>query len=1118
MHYYRFHLYLLTASVLSISPSTVGAQELSAEPVITTGLSQPVFVTAAPGDEDRLFVVERTGDIRVFDLQSNTLLETPYLSVSVSTVGSGGLLGLAFDPNFASNGRFYTYSTKEGSAPNLGNIVIERFTANGDPLISNSANEGSAHTLLTIEGSQNYNHNGGWIGFRPNDANRLYMAVGDGGLSNDNNNNAQNVNKLFGKLLRIDVGGDDGYTIPAGNMMGGRPEVYSIGLRNPWRASFDRSTSDLYIGDVGQDVWEEVNFQAGGGTAAPAGGLNYGWRAKEGSRDNPAVDDPFPADAIDPLYEYPHGIGYSITGGYVYRGTAIPELQGQYFFGDFIFGRIWSGERSGNDLVNIVDRSARLGPAGGGPAWPSHLVSFGEDARGELYMVGINGVVYRMAAEPDLELFNAWTGGGDDDNWTTVGNWGSATPVPPAALVFAGSTRLTPNNDFPAHTPFNAIAFHSNAGAFTLGGNPITLTAADSAASRTGGISNNSTSLQTINVGLTLATGVHGFSGGTGGLALNPAGGLVRDPGGVATFAPESGGISTTMISNTNGILGGWSRVGNGLTAGWASVDTDGQIVPFSNYTTVSGGGMIASNPSSNVDIAVAGSPVTMATEGTTDINTLRYNVKSAVQSVEVGAGNTLRLGTMGGILRTGTTNDNGTILEIGVPGDGSVLTAGGPSADTPGEIVLDTGTGSRSEDTAINISSIIADNGAGAVRLIKTGFASAVLHGANMHTGGTYVVAGRLEVRTTPNTLGSTSVTVTPGGQVFLNSPAAAGAYTQAFQIAGNGTAEAGGLGAIRLGPAAVDGTVTLHGDARISRFDGAATINGRITGGFDLELGGYDSDAISVVQLTNTNNDWTGDTQIRHASVVRLGASEVLPHGAGKGDLVFDVSSDPDRKAILDLNGFNETINGASRVGSTGERAVIQNSKTNTLSTLTLGGNDHDSSFDGTIEGPHSGKGDIALTKVGIGRVTLAGLNHYQGGTTIEAGELAVTGRLATQGLGGASGPVLINTSPTSGATLSGRGDGATTGLVGNVMMAAINNGNRARIAPGTTGTPGADQGPLVVDSLTVGNGAQLLFDLLDAAAPIGNDQIHRNTASVGTVSFDNSAQIVVSGGSRR
>jgi glucose/arabinose dehydrogenase len=252
--------------------------------------------------------------------------------------------------------------------------------------------------ILRIEHTSDNAHNAGWIGFRPTDPGRLYIAVGDGNGSNDPFNSGQNIDTLVGKMLRIDVSGDSGYTIPAGNLTSGLPEIYQYGLRNPWRNSFDRATGDFWIADVGQSQREEINFQAAGSP----GGQNYGWRTKEGTLItglNPGG--PF-GGLTDPIHEFVHNQGASITGGYVYRGTALPELQGQYFFSDFTSGRTWSLRYDGNRVSNLKDWSSQLDPDGQGPLTMAfQIASFGEDAAGELYMVTIGrGTVYRIVPEP----------------------------------------------------------------------------------------------------------------------------------------------------------------------------------------------------------------------------------------------------------------------------------------------------------------------------------------------------------------------------------------------------------------------------------------------------------------------------------------------------------------------------------------------------------------------------------------------------------------------------------------------------------------------------------------------------------------------------------------------
>jgi glucose/arabinose dehydrogenase len=382
------------------------AQSLRLEPVITSGLWAPIFLTAPPGDNNRLFILERGGAIRVFDRQTNTLLPTPYASIPATAAsGEQGLLGLAFDPDFANNGRFYVNYSRDGIGDEHGDIVVARYTASGDPMTSNVANT-TAETLLVIDHTEY--HYGGWIGFRHTDPGRLYVAVGDSFLTVP----AQNVDSLLGKMLRIDVSGPTGYTIPEGNLSGGLPEIYQYGLRNPWRNSFDRATGDLWIADVGQNLMEEINYQAAGSP----GGQNFGWAAKEGTLVTGAYGPgPFP-DLIDPIYEYGHEVGQSITGGYVYRGSAMPSMQGQYFFGDFSAGRTWTLQYDGESVTGPTEWTDQL-PIGG-----YNLASFGEDAQGELYMVGIStGEVYRI-----VESLNEWSQIGSA-TWHTANHWSSET-------------------------------------------------------------------------------------------------------------------------------------------------------------------------------------------------------------------------------------------------------------------------------------------------------------------------------------------------------------------------------------------------------------------------------------------------------------------------------------------------------------------------------------------------------------------------------------------------------------------------------------------------------------------------------------------------------------------
>jgi len=297
--------------------------------MVANGLDQPLDIQHAGDGSDRIFIVERIGKILV--LENGFLLDEPFLDIGnkISTRNSEqGLLGLAFHPHYTENGFFFiNYSDHKGDT------VIARYQSSENP---NQANPESETVLLHVE--QPYgNHNGGGLAFGPDGF--LYIGLGDGGLWGDPKGNGQDLNTQLGKLLRIDVDGGETYIIPADNpyLQGeGLPEIWAYGLRNPWRFSFDTLTGDLYIGDVGQDLWEEIDFLP----AASPGGTNFGWSYMEGQ--HPYEQDP-PAGGgmIAPIAEYDHGQGCSVTGGLVYRGAELPDWQGIYLYGDFCTGRIW---------------------------------------------------------------------------------------------------------------------------------------------------------------------------------------------------------------------------------------------------------------------------------------------------------------------------------------------------------------------------------------------------------------------------------------------------------------------------------------------------------------------------------------------------------------------------------------------------------------------------------------------------------------------------------------------------------------------------------------------------------------------------------------------------------
>jgi Ca2+-binding RTX toxin-like protein len=368
---------------------------------IATGLQNPLYAVAPPGDRNRLFIVEQTGGIKILDLRTQAILPTPFLTIpagELQTVGEQGLLGLVFHPDYATNGKFYvSYSSPGGG--NAGQNKLVEYQVSGDP---NVANPGSARVILTRNQPVG-NHNGGWVGFGPDGY--LYWSTGDGGGSLSEN--AQDItDNPLGKMLRLDVNGDDfptdpnrNYAIPATNPFINQPgddEIWAYGLRNPWRSSFDRQTGDLYIADVGQGTWEEVNIQSAGS----AGGQNYGWDAFEGT--TPYITQPTPPNLVNPAYQYAHnGASRSITGGYVYRGP-VAALNGSYFFADFAVPQLWSLRYDGSGVTDVTNQSAALTPSNG-QGTVEWISSFGEDADGNLYITDIfGGEVFRLEVKQTI--------------------------------------------------------------------------------------------------------------------------------------------------------------------------------------------------------------------------------------------------------------------------------------------------------------------------------------------------------------------------------------------------------------------------------------------------------------------------------------------------------------------------------------------------------------------------------------------------------------------------------------------------------------------------------------------------------------------------------------------
>jgi glucose/arabinose dehydrogenase len=373
--------------------------------MVASGLTSPVQLLAAPGDGSRLFIVEQyTGAIRM--VKNGALLPTPFLSVAtkIDVGGEKGLLGMAFHPNYASNGYFYINYTSSPS----GATRIERYKVSAqNPDVADAA---SAYQILTI--AQPYaNHNGGMMAFGPLDG-YLYIGMGDGGGDYDPNGNGQNLGSKLGKMLRIDVNTPGGvpYAIPPSNPFVGIPfiaqEIWAYGLRNPWRFSFDRYTGDLWIADVGQGDVEEVDFQP----FFSPGGENYGWNCYEGNMPNQFGSCP-PEGMTWPIYQYLHSQlpGCAIIGGFVYRGYQIPDLRGAYFFAEWCKSKIFSFRYSHGEIVDFQNRTQELQPPGG-QYFVGTISSFGEDAAGELYLVNyVAGEVYQIVPQaPVVEGLDAW--------------------------------------------------------------------------------------------------------------------------------------------------------------------------------------------------------------------------------------------------------------------------------------------------------------------------------------------------------------------------------------------------------------------------------------------------------------------------------------------------------------------------------------------------------------------------------------------------------------------------------------------------------------------------------------------------------------------------------------
>ncbi len=384
----RLTFLLFTALLLNCNPPTrptgpgnppppPGPGPNLALQLVTSGLDRPLDLTAPPGDP-RLFVAEQTGAIRI--ISNGAVLPTPFLDLSsrVSCCGERGLLGIVFHPNYAANGRFFVNYTQGN-----GDSRVAEYVVSGNPDVANPAE------TVILDVSQPFsNHNGGQVAFGPDGY--LYISLGDGGGGGDPNGFGQSRTELLGSILRIDVDGASPYVIPPSNPYFGhatfRQELWNYGLRNAWRFSFDRQTDDMYLADVGQNLWEEISFQP----ASSAGGENYGWNTMEGSHCFQAATCNQTGLTM-PVLDYDHSNGAcSVTGGYVYRGASIPGLAGTYFYADFCARWVRSFRMSNGQATEPTEWPALM------PS--SSVASFGQDASGELYIIA-GSSVYRIVEQ-----------------------------------------------------------------------------------------------------------------------------------------------------------------------------------------------------------------------------------------------------------------------------------------------------------------------------------------------------------------------------------------------------------------------------------------------------------------------------------------------------------------------------------------------------------------------------------------------------------------------------------------------------------------------------------------------------------------------------------------------
>ena len=688
-------------------------------------------------------------------------------------------------------------------------------------------------------------------------------------------------------------------------------------------------------------------------------------------------------------------------------------------------------------------------------------------------------LLFVLAGLPASAATSTWNGGGTPDgNWATPGNWNGVVPATNSLLIFTGATQTATTNNFVAGTPFNNIVFNSGASAFTLRGNAMVLSSPTDAGSGqiTGGsIVNSSANAETSRLAITLALGNHTINGGAGsGLKLN--GTLTRSNGAVVTMSGNINATGALSVSgDANGILGGWAIFNNN----WATLDGSSNIVAYSAYTDVAGGGTIASNPAANVRIPVNGAAISITTP-TTRINSLLFGsptASTAAQTVTMGAGNKLVLGQDGGVFNNTAVAGAGTYrnLLIGASSaTGGILTAGDgihPATITFGSAPLPSASG------FCTVHASIQDNGSAPVTVVVAGayvgfngnttFATMT---TNSYSGGTYILQGRVS-QPNPYTFGYGPVYIVSGGQANMGCQ-----VTNDFYIEGSGTVENQGMGVLRLYRAAVGlfvgnltGTIHLTGVANVCSDNitdpalGAYQIGfaGKITGPGSLGIGSPTATTRSgIINIGPTNgigaftNDYAGDTRINGinggtvSSTLRIGNpanNNIMPHGTngsyagGKtGNLILN-GVNASRRAFFDLNGSTQTINGLVSTATSPADDLVQDTGAGN-GALIVGDSDAISTFAGSIQN------SINITKIGAGTLTLSGANSYNGNTAVNAGRLITT--TASTGAG--------NYSVAGSAAL-----GVTTATLGGTLQ--VNNltfgaSSSLQLSSGTLGNPSA------------------------------------------------------------